>query len=241
MIEAINITRKFNGFTALKNITFQVEEGEVFAYLGPNGAGKTTTVNILTTLLMPTHGQAFVAGYDVTKEGIKIRQLIGYVPEDSGFYPSLTLIENLDFTGCLYRIGKTERKEKIEELLDFFDLWEIRNAPISTLSKGTKQKVNLARAMMHNPKILFLDEPTSGLDPLMAKEVLNMISQLKNEGKTILMTTHLLARAEKVCDSIALIHKGKLLCEGKISQIKTKLKTSSLEDVYFAIIGENHD
>lgn len=241
LIEAINLTRKFNGFTALKDINFHVELGEVFAYLGPNGAGKTTTVNIFATLLTPTSGKATVAGYDVTTEGVKIRPLIGYVPEDFILYPSLTISENLDFTGSLYKISKNNREGKIEELVDFFDLWEKKNVPISALSKGTKQKVNLARALMHNPKILFLDEPTSGLDPLMAKEVLNMILKLKKEKKTILMTTHLLTRAEKVCDSIALINKGEILCEGKISQIKTKLKTSSLEDVYFAVIGENND
>ncbi|MHA2202509.1 MAG: ABC transporter ATP-binding protein [Candidatus Hodarchaeales archaeon] len=241
MIEAINLTRNFNGFTALKHVNFHVDAGEVFAYLGPNGAGKTTTINILATLLAPTHGQATVAGYDVATEGIKIRPLIGYVPEDFGLYPSLTISENLHFTGSLYKICRNERKIKIEELIDFFDLREKKDVPVSVLSKGTKQKVALARSMIHDPKILFLDEPTSGLDPLMAKEVLNMISKLKKEGKTILMTTHLLTRAEKVCDSIALIYKGEILCEGKIPQIKTKLKTSSLEDVYFAVIGDNHD
>ncbi len=241
MIKVENLSRKFNGFTALNDITFHVEVGEVFAYLGPNGAGKTTTVNILATLIKPTNGKATVAGYDVTREGMKIRQLIGYVSEDSGLYPSLTIIENLNFTGRLYRINKHERKRRIKELIDFFDLEEKKDVPVSTLSKGTKQKVNLARALMHNPQILFLDEPTSGLDPFMAKEVLNLIQSLKKEGKTILMTTHLLARAEKVCDSVALINAGEILCEGKISQIKTRLKTSSLEDVYFAVIGENHD
>ncbi|MFX0015970.1 MAG: ABC transporter ATP-binding protein [Promethearchaeota archaeon] len=241
MIKAQHLTRKFNGFSALKDINFHVEVGEVFAYLGPNGAGKTTTVNIFVTLLSPTYGKAIVAGYDVTTEGLKIRPLIGYVPEDAGLYPSLTINENLNFIGSLYGISKSDRKGKIEELFDFFDLWEKKNVPISTLSKGMKQKVNLARALMHNPKILFLDEPTSGLDPLMAKEVINMIHKLKKEDTTIFMTTHLLTRAEKVCDSIALINRGEILCEGKISQIKTKLRTSSLEDVYFAVIGENHD
>ena len=132
------------------------------------------------------------------------------------------------------------RKVIIDELLEFFDLWEKQKAPVSTLSKGTKQKVSLARAMMHNPKILFLDEPTSGLDPMMAKEVLDMITELKREGKTIIMTTHLLARAEKVCDSVALISEGEIRCVGKIAEIKSELKTSTLEDVYFAVLGENH-
>ncbi|MFX0095993.1 MAG: ABC transporter ATP-binding protein [Candidatus Hodarchaeota archaeon] len=240
MIEVKNLTKKFNGSTVLHDISFHVGEGEVLAYLGPNGAGKTTTVNILATLLTPTSGKVMVAGYNVTKEGIKIRHLIGYVPEDFGLYPHLTIYANLDFAGGLYRVNKKERKGKIEELLEFFDLWEKKNDPISTLSQGMKQKVSLARAMIHSPKILFLDEPTQNLDPIMAKEVINMIIKLKKENKTILMTTHLLARAERVCDSVALISEGKILCTGKIPEIMAKLKTPTLEEVYFAVIGENH-
>jgi ABC-2 type transport system ATP-binding protein len=240
MITVKNLTKKFNGITAVNDISFQVEEGEVFAYLGPNGAGKTTTVNILSTLLVQTSGKVMVAGYDISRDGIKIRRLIGYLPEDFGLYPSLTIIQNLDFFGGLYKIRKNERKARIEELLEFFDLWEKKKAAISTLSKGTKQKVSLAKAMMHNPKILFLDEPTSGLDPVMAKEVIDLITKLKNEGKTIFMTTHLLTRAEKVCDSVALISEGEILCVGKIAEIKSNLKTSTLEDVYFTVMGENH-
>jgi ABC-2 type transport system ATP-binding protein len=240
MIKVRNLIKEYNGLSAVNDISFKVDEGEVFAFLGPNGAGKTTTVNILSTLLAPTSGKAIVAGYDVTEEGIKVRRLIGYLPEDFGLYPSLTIIQNLNFFGGLYKISKNERKVRIEELLEFFDLWEKKNAHVSTLSKGTKQKVSLAKALIHNPEILFLDEPTSGLDPMIAKEVLDMITELKKDGKTILMTTHLLARAEKVCDSVALISEGEILCVGKIAEIKSELKTSTLEDVYFAVLGENH-
>ena len=241
MIEVKNLIKEFNGVTALDGISLQVNEGEVFAYLGPNGAGKTTTVNILATLLKPTTGKATVAGYDVTKDDMEIRRLIGYLPEDSGLYPNLTLYENLDFAAGLYKISKGERKDKINELLEFFDLREKKDVLASTLSKGMKQKVGIARAMINNPEILFLDEPTSGLDPGMAREVLKMILRLKEGGKTILMATHLLARAEQVCDSIALIDKGKILCAGKISDIKTKLKAKTLEDVYFGVMGENYE
>lgn len=241
MIEVNNLTKNFNEATALNGVSFQVNEGEVFAYLGPNGAGKTTTVNILATLLTPTSGKATVAGYDVTKDGMEIRRLIGYLPEDFGLYPSLTVYENLDFAAGLYRISKSERKERIRELLEFFGLWEKRDVLASTLSKGMKQKVGIARAMINDPKILFLDEPTSGFDPGMAREVLKLIIRLKEEGKTILMTTHLLARAEQVCDSIALINKGKILRTGKVSDIKAELKSPTLEDVYFSIMGENYE
>lgn len=241
MIEVKNLIKEFNGVTALDSISLRVNEGEVFAYLGPNGAGKTTTINILATLLKPTTGKATVAGYDVTKDDMEIRRLIGYLPEDFGLYPSLTVYENLNFAAGLYRINKNERKDKIGELLEFFDLREKKDVLAYTLSKGMKQKVGIARAMINNPEILFLDEPTSGLDPGMAREVLKMILRLKEGGKTILMATHLLARAEQVCDSIALIDKGKILCAGKISDIKTKLKAKTLEDVYFGVMGENYE
>ncbi len=237
MIEVENLTKKFNGVIALNSVSFRVNEGEVFAYLGPNGAGKTTTVNILATLLTPTSGKATVAGYDVTKDGMKVRRLIGYLPEDFGLYPSLTVYENLDFAAGLYRISKSERKDRIRELLEFFGLWEKRDVLASTLSKGMKQKVGIARAMINDPKILFLDEPTSGLDPGMAREFLKLILRLKEKGRTIFMTTHLLARAEQVCDSMALISEGKILRTGKISDIKAELKSSTLEDIYFAVIG----
>ena len=241
MIEVENLKKKFNGVIALNSVSFRVNEGEVFAYLGPNCAGKTTPVNILATLLTPTSGKATVAGYDVTKDGMKVRRLIGYLPEDFGLYPSLTVYENLDFAAGLYRISKSERKERIRELLEFFGLWEKRDVLASTLSKGMKQKVGIARAMINDPKILFLDEPTSGLDPGMAREVLKLILRLKEERKTILMTTHLLARAEQVCDSIALINKGKILRTGKVSDIKAELKSPTLEDVYFSVMGENYE
>ncbi|HDK27319.1 MAG TPA: ABC transporter ATP-binding protein [Candidatus Atribacteria bacterium] len=241
MIEVKNLIKEFNEVTALDGISLQVNEGEVFAYLGPNGAGKTTTVNILATLLKPTTGKATVAGYDVTKDDMEIRRLIGYLPEDFGLYPNLTVYENLNFAAGLYKISRGERKDKIGELLEFFDLREKKDVLASTLSKGMKQKVGIARAMINNPEILFLDEPTSGLDPGMAREVLKIILRLKEEGKTIFMTTHLLARAEQVCDSIALIDKGKILCAGKISDIKTKLKAKTLEDVYFGVMGENYE
>ena len=241
MIEVENLTKDFNGVTALNGVSFQVNEGEVFAYLGPNGAGKTTTVNILATLLTPTSGKVVVDGYDVTKDGMEIRRLIGYLPEDFGLYPSLTVYENLDFAAGLYRINKNERKDRIRGLLEFFGLWEKKDVLASTLSKGMKQKVGIARAMINDPKILFLDEPTSGLDPGMAREVLKLILRLKEEGKTILMTTHLLARAEQVCDSIALINKGKILRTGKVLDIKAELKSPTLEDVYFSVMGENYE
>ena len=241
MIEVRELTKKFDGVTALNGVSFEVKEGEVFAYLGPNGAGKTTTVNILATLLKPTSGKVLIDGHDVVKDAMEIRRLIGYLPEDFGLYPSLTVYENLDFAAGLYGIGKGERRERIRELLEFFGLWEKRGVLASKLSKGMKQKVGIARAMINDPKLLLLDEPTAGLDPGTAREVLKLILRLKGEGKTIFMTTHLLARAERVCDSMALIDKGKILRAGKVSDIKAELRASTLEDVYFSVMGEDHE
>jgi ABC-2 type transport system ATP-binding protein len=240
VIQVENLVKKFNGFTALQDINLEVNEGEAFAYLGPNGAGKSTTINIMATLLKPTDGNVKISGYDVTKDGMQIRRLIGYMPDDFGLYPSLSVYDNLDFAGGMHRINKTQRKEKIKELLDFFDLWEKKKTPVITLSKGMKQKLSLAKALIHNPKILFLDEPTSGLDPIMANEVIKLLLKLKTENKTIFMTTHLLSRAEKLCDSIALINEGRILCKGKIAQIKLKLQTSSLDGVYLKVMDENY-
>jgi len=241
MIEVRELTKKFDGVTALNGVSFEVKEGEVFAYLGPNGAGKTTTVNILATLLKPTSGKVLIDGHDVVKDAMEIRRLIGYLPEDFGLYPSLTVYENLDFAAGLYGIDKGERRERIRELLEFFGLWEKRGVLASKLSKGMKQKVGIARAMINDPKLLLLDEPTAGLDPGTAREVLKLILRLRGEGKTIFMTTHLLARAERVCDSMALIDKGKILRAGKVSDIKAELRASTLEDVYFSVMGEDHE
>ncbi|MFW9992783.1 MAG: ABC transporter ATP-binding protein [Candidatus Odinarchaeota archaeon] len=237
MIEVSNLTKHYNETVALIGASFRVNKGEIFAYLGPNGAGKTTTVNILVTLLKPTSGKATVAGHDVSNKGKNVRRLIGYLPEDSGLYPNLTVQENLDFTGSLYRMNKQDKKWRISELLERLDLQEKRNAKASTLSKGMRQKVGLARVLMNDPEVLFLDEPTSGLDPGMTREVLKLIHGQKKEGRTVFMTTHLLARAEQICDSVALINKGKVIKSGNIAAIKAELKSTTLEDVYFEVMG----
>lgn len=240
MIEVKNLTKRYNEFTVLNDISFTVEKGEIFAYLGPNGAGKTTTMNILSTLIKPSAGIVKIAGYDVKKDGNNIRKVIGYMFEDLGLYPSLTITENLNFSGSMHRMEKKERIIKIQELLEFFNLKEYKENQVATLSKGMKQKVGLAKTLMHDPQILFLDELTSGLDPFMAQEVIDLIKKLKREKKTIIISTHLLNRAEKVCDTVGLINRGNLLDIGRIDEVKDRLKSTSLEDVYFKVMGEIH-
>ena len=241
MLEVKNLCKSFNGKKILHDINFSVNSGEIVAYIGPNGAGKTTTINILATLLKPTSGMVSFNGYNVVKDSKKIRQVIGYVFEDFGLYPSLSVINNLDFIGKLYKLSEGERRRKIKEMIEFFDLGEYKKTPISKLSKGTKQKVSIAKALLHDPEILFLDEPTSGLDPLTAKNIMNLVLSLKKEGKTILMTTHLLNRAEMVSDRIILINKGKIVYNGKTSEIKRKNRNNSVEDLYFTLIGDKND
>ena len=239
MIEVKNLYKTINGKKILQNINFSINSGEITGYIGPNGAGKTTTINILTTLLEPTSGTVTINNYDLLNDAKQIRQKIGYVFEDFGLYPNLSVTENLNFIGKLYKIPKEKRKRKIDDLIEFFDLFDHKNTFISKLSKGSKQKVNIAKALLHDPEILFLDEPTSGLDPLTAKNISNLILSLKAEGKTILMTTHLLNRAERISDRIIFIDKGKIVFNDKISAIKEKNQNNSLEELYFTLIGDN--
>ncbi|MFW9929025.1 MAG: ABC transporter ATP-binding protein [Candidatus Thorarchaeota archaeon] len=191
MIEVENVCKSINGKKILCDISFSIKSGEIVTYLGQNGAGKTTTINILTTLLKPDSGKITINGYEIEKSSKKIRNIIGYVFEDFGLYPTLNLVDNLNFIGKLYNISDIERKRKIAELIDFFELHEYVKFPITKLSKGSKQKVAIAKALIHDPAILFLDEPTSGLDPFTAKNILNFILSLKKGNKTIFINNGL--------------------------------------------------
>ena len=241
MIEVENLTKQYNDFTAVKNVNFKVTKGEIFGYLGQNGAGKTTTINLLVTLLSPNEGKIFIQGLDVAVHAKKIRQLIGYLPDNLGLYPTLSVYQNLDFLAILYHISKKERINRIKELLKFFKLEEKQDVKFRDLSRGMKQKLGLAKALIHDPDILFLDEPTSNLDPIATKEVLELLLNLKSQGKTIFITTHLLHQAEKICDSIALLDKGEIIIAGPISTIKQQLNLESLEDIYFKLMEGKYD
>ena len=208
MIETENLTKKFDGLTAVDGVTFRVEEGEVFGFLGPNGAGKTTTVRMLCCLISKTSGTAKVAGYDVGNDAdsLKIRRLIGLVPDNVGLYESLTAYDNLDFYGKLYDRTESQRKESIAALLKMLELWEKKDVPVATFSKGMKQKLAIALALVHDPQILFMDEPTANLDPEAAKTVRDFILELKKQKKTIFLNTHNLDEAQRICDRIAILN-----------------------------------
>jgi ABC-2 type transport system ATP-binding protein len=212
MIEVKNLTKKFGDVTAVDGLTFNVAEGEVFGLLGPNGAGKTTTIRMLCCLISSTSGEAQIAGYSIGNDAdsLAIRKMIGLVADNVGLYEELTAYENLDYYGKLYECPEGERKERIEYFLKMLDLWEERDQPVSDFSKGMKQKVAIARALIHDPRLLVMDEPTANLDPEASRVVREFILKLKKEGKTILLNTHNLDEAQRICDRIGIL-KTKLL------------------------------
>jgi ABC-2 type transport system ATP-binding protein len=208
MIDAVGLTKKFGELTAVDNLTLHVDEGEIFGLLGPNGAGKTTTVRMLCCLISKTAGKASIAGYDVGNEAdaLKIRKLIGFVPDNVGLYEALSAYDNLDFYGKLYDVLDEKRKENIENLLKMLGLWEKRDVMAGTFSKGMKQKLALARALVHEPQVLFLDEPTANLDPEAAKTVRDFILDLREQKRTVFLNTHNLDEARKLCDRIGILN-----------------------------------
>ena len=224
MIYIENLTRKFGEVTAVEGLTFQVEEGEVFGFLGPNGAGKTTTVRMLCCLISKTSGDARINDYHISKEAdsLQIRKMIGLVPDNVGLYDDLSAFENLDFYGKLYECTEGRRKENIERFLKMLELWDRKDARAGSFSKGMKQKLALARALVHEPKILFMDEPTANLDPESAKTVRDFIMEIKKQGRTIFLNTHNLDEAQRICDRIGII-KTKLLSIGTPEQLRKSL------------------
>ena len=221
MIETENLTRKFGNLTAVDSLTLHVDDGEVFGFLGPNGAGKTTTVRMLCCLISKTSGTARIADYEVGDEAdaLKIRKIIGLVPDNVGLYEDLTAYENLDFYGKLYKCKESQRKENIQRFLDMLGLWEKRDVMAGTFSKGMKQKLAIARALIHDPEILFMDEPTVNLDPESAKTVREFILELKSEKKTIFLNTHNLDEAQRICDRIGILN-TKLMAIGTPEELE---------------------
>jgi len=209
MIEIKNLTRTFGHVTAVDGLTLSIAEGEVFGLLGPNGAGKTTTIRMLAGLIGKTSGEAQVAGCRVgdPADARRLRSLIGLMPEEAGLYPDLSAAQTLDFYGKLYAVPRDLRAERAERLLTLLDLWERRDARVRTFSKGMKQRLTIARALIHEPPVLFLDEPTANLDPEGAKTVRDFLLGLKRENRTILLNTHQLAEADRICDRVGILHR----------------------------------
>jgi ABC-2 type transport system ATP-binding protein len=224
LIEIEGLTKKFGDVTAVEGLTLRVEDGEVFGFLGPNGAGKTTTVRMLACLISKTSGTASIDGYGIGKSADvqTIRKTIGLLPESVGMYDDLSAYKNLDYYGRLYECPEERRRERIEHFLRLLGLWEKRDVAAGTFSKGMKQKLAIARALIHDPKVLFLDEPTANLDPESAKTVRDFIVELKKERRTIFINTHNLDEAEKVCDRIGVL-KTRLVALGATKQLLESL------------------
>ena len=212
MIETVGLGRAFNGKLAVENLNLKVEEGEVFGLLGTNGAGKTTTTRMLCCLISQTQGTAFVNGFEINKEpdASHIREIVGLLPESPGLYDSLSASKNLDFFAQLYGVPKGKREKRIEELLKMLELWNRREEPVATYSKGMKQKIAVARAFVHNPQVVFLDEPTAGLDPQASVTVREFLIKLSAEGRTVFINSHHLDEVERLCDRIAVMDRTAL-------------------------------
>ncbi len=220
IIQVEQLSKKFGSITAVDDISFEVEEGSIFGFLGPNGAGKTTTINILCTLLSPTSGKAFIAGHDCMREPSEVRKAIGIVFQDTTLDKDLTAYENLIFHAYLYDVPKSEMKERVEAVLKFADLFDRRNDLVKKFSGGMKRRLEVARGLIHQPRVLFLDEPTLGLDPQSRSNLWESITELpKSRNVTIFMTTHYMEEAE-VCDRIAIIDNGKIIVIGTPEELK---------------------
>ncbi len=223
MIITKNLSKNFKDVKAVNQVNLQVKAGEVLALLGPNGAGKTTTVRMLTTVLRPSSGTAHVAGYDVISDAGKVRSAVGVLTEDHGLYDRMYILEYLDFFGQIYGMPAKEREGRIHYLLDKFDLLDAVNRRIGQYSKGMRQKLSLARSLLHSPPVLLLDEPTSAMDPASARLVRNAIKSLRSEDRAIIVCTHNLAEAEELADKIAIIRSGKIIVSGTYEELKQQL------------------
>jgi ABC-2 type transport system ATP-binding protein len=233
-IEVQNIVKVYGSFMAVKDVSFQVQEGEIFGLLGPNGAGKSTLIRMMTTLIPVTGGRALVAGHDVSKDSDAVRRVIGVIPQALTSDPDLTVDENLSIYAKLYGVPRAERIHNINEVLEAVDLIKWRDAPVKTLSGGMRRRVEIARGLVHNPHIFFLDEPTTGLDPVSRIAVWEMLDKVRKARKlTILITTHYMEEADKLCDRIAIVDHGKLVALGTPLELKRGVPGANVVEVHF--------
>ena len=223
----------------MDKISFEVEKGEIFAFLGPNGAGKSTTIKMLTTLLKPTEGTMAINGFNPEKDQNQVRQSFGIVFQDPSLDDELTARENMKLHAVLYQIPKKEQNKRIEEMLRFVELWDRKNSLVKTFSGGMKRRLEIARGLLHHPKILFLDEPTLGLDPQTRNHMWEYLKRVnKDEQMTVFFTTHYMEEAEKIADRVAIIDHGKIVALGTSEQLKTQTGKKTLEEAFLALTGK---
>lgn len=239
LIETRNLMKRYGDKVAVNNVSFDVYSGEVFGFLGPNGAGKTTTIKMIVGLLQPTSGTVKVAGYDIQTQSMQAKASCGYVPDTPNLYAKLTGRELLRFVSDLYNLDRSQVAHRIDELLRMFDLTTAADDTIDSYSHGMQQKTSLAAALMHDPKVLVLDEPTVGLDPKSARLIKDILRQLADRGAAVMLSTHILEIAERMCDRIGIINKGQLIAVGTMDELRTLDKTGqeSLEDIFLGLTG----
>jgi ABC-2 type transport system ATP-binding protein len=238
MIHVENLVKTFGEVKAVDGVSFDVAAGEIFAFLGPNGAGKTTTIQMLTTLLLPTSGTMTIDGIDPRRQPHEVRRRFGIVFQDPSLDGELTAYENMDLHGVLYDVPRRTRGERIQRLLTLFELWERRDSVVKTFSGGMKRRLEIARGLLHTPKILFLDEPTLGLDPQSRNQLWTHVKHLnETEGVTVFLTTHYMDEADRVAQRIAIIDHGHLVAQGSSQDLKTQTQTDSLEHAFLALTG----
>src|ERR1700731_2086201 len=238
IIEARDLVKRFDGFTAVDHISFAVPEGVIFGFLGPNGAGKTTTIKMLTTVLTPSEGRLSIAGHNPVKEPLLVRRAFGIVFQDPSLDGELTAAENMELHGVLYRVPRAERRARVEALLRFVGLLERRDDYVKRFSGGMKRRLEIARALQHRPRILFLDEPTSGLDPQTRNQIWDFIRGLSRDAPvTVFFATHYMEEAERVADESAGIGQGKIIAQGSAEALKGETGSRTLEDAFIPLTG----
>src|SRR5437660_614429 len=234
MIETRDLTKMYGDLYALDRLTIKLERGDVYGFIGPNGTGQTTTMRILATLLTPTWGEATVCGYSISNGAKEIRRVMGYMPDFFGVYDDMKVIEYLEFFAAAYRIKGSERRRKCDQVLELVDLGYKRDALVTSLSRGMTQRLGLARVLLHEPQVLLLDEPASGLDPRARIEMRGLLKELRNMGKTILVSSHILPELADICNKIGIIERGKLLFDGDVDSAIRRVRQHIVLDVAVA-------
>jgi ABC-2 type transport system ATP-binding protein len=233
MIELVDFGKDYGDFTAVERLNLKIDAGEMFGFIGPNGAGKSTTIRFLATLLKASRGEGTVNGFSVTQQPMQVRQSVGYMPDNFGVYDGMKVWEFLDFFAVAYRITRTQRKKIIKDVLELLDLAHKRDDYVNALSRGMKQRLCLAKTLLHDPPVLILDEPTSGLDPRARIEVKALLRELRRMGKTVLISSHILTELADCCTSIGIIERGQLLMHGPIEDVYRRIRRNRIVEVRF--------
>jgi sodium transport system ATP-binding protein len=244
MIEALKLGKVFPGtkkrdkVLAVNDVSFRCEPGQIYGLLGANGAGKTTTLRILATILRPTSGTAVVAGYDVNREPAKVRAHVGFLSTATALYGRLTAQEMVEYFGRLYGLDEDRLRRDIDQIFTTLEMNDFRDRPCEKLSTGMKQKVSIARTLIHDPPVMIFDEPTVGLDVMTARTIVSFIRACRERGKTVIFSTHVMSEVEKLCDRIGIIHTGRILAEGSLAELRERYREQDLEEIFVRVVGE---